>query len=153
MPDRATRPASARPTSSVKRSAIATVRPATARPAVSNLDSLNPFLLEIQKKLKSKEFSPEISHPVLITKPMTGKKPLIGLLEEKLPDPSPQTAHKRYSSVYPCSSKLLAKKWDDATWKRHKEKIKTMKACIDNVHSAEKPSTLRSLKKSIAKQG
>ncbi|KAJ3302420.1 RNA-splicing factor [Kappamyces sp. JEL0829] len=74
------------------------------------------------------------------------------LLEPKLPDPAPQTAHKRYSSVYPCSSKLLAKKWDDATWKRHKEKISTMKACIDNVHSVEKPSTLRSLKKSIAKQ-
>nr|KAJ3420621.1 hypothetical protein HK105_005460 [Polyrhizophydium stewartii] len=39
----------------------------------------------------------------------------------------------RYTSVYPCASKLLAKKWDDAARKRHLEKLKTMRARIDNV--------------------
>lgn len=140
-------------------------RPATAartRPAAAKTSSsfdesvINPYIQEIQNKLKSPEFAPTLSDPILMDfepSPARQKKAPIGLLEGKLPDPTPQTAHKRYSSVYPCSSKLLAKKWDDATWKKHKEKIKTMKACIDNVHSVEKPSTLRSLKKSIAKQG
>lgn len=156
-------------------------RPQTARPVAKlpssgppsdspdkeeqdNSQQFNSYIQEIQKKLKSVEISSSPSTSAIIDKAVfldtkqvssivAGKKPLQGLLEEKLPAPTPQTAHKRYSSVYPCSSKLLAKKWDDATWKKHKEKIKTMKACIDNVHSAAKPSTLRSLKKSIAKQG
>lgn len=157
----ATRPKTARPaTNGAARPVTAKVRPATAKVA-SQFDesSINPYIQEIQNKLKSPDFAPSLSDPNLmdfIPSSPGGrggqKKVPIGLLEEKLPDPTPQTAHKRYASVYPCSSKLLAKKWDDATWKKHKEKIKTMKACIDNVHSVEKPSTLRSLKKSIAKQ-
>ena len=159
------RPTTAFPRSSGaegKRPATAKARPGTAKPATAKPSSsfnesvINPYIQEIQNKLKSPEFAPTLSDPILMEfepSPARPKKAPIGLLEEKLPDPTPHTAHKRYSSVYPCSSKLLAKKWDDATWKKHKEKIKTMKACIDNVHSVEKPSTLRSLKKSIAKQG
>jgi hypothetical protein len=158
MPEQ-NRPKTARPvTAAVKRPITAKCRPATAKPVSAfNESSINPYIQEIQNKLKSPEFAPSLSDPGLMDFhppfPIHQRKIPIGLLEEKLPDPTFQTAHKRYSSVYPCSSKLLAKKWDDATWKKHKEKIKTMKACIDNVHSVEKPSTLRSLKKSVAKQG
>lgn len=57
---------------------------------------------------------------------------LQSLLGSFLPPPSPATAYKRYTSVYPCASKLLAKKWDDAAHKRHLEKLRQMKARIDN---------------------
>ncbi|KAI9341142.1 hypothetical protein BDR26DRAFT_934153 [Obelidium mucronatum] len=50
----------------------------------------------------------------------------------KLPPPAPGNAHKRYSSVYPCANRLLAKRWDDAARKRHQEKLATMKTYIDN---------------------
>ena len=47
--------------------------------------------------------------------------------------PSASTAdYKRYMPIYPCSNKILAKKWDEAKRKRHIEKLCTMKACIDN---------------------
>ncbi|KAI8853633.1 hypothetical protein BC829DRAFT_274066 [Chytridium lagenaria] len=50
----------------------------------------------------------------------------------KLPPPAPGTAHRRYSSVYPCANRLLAKRWDDAARDRHRQKLATIKAYIDN---------------------
>jgi hypothetical protein len=50
----------------------------------------------------------------------------------KLPPPAPGNAHKRYSSVYPCANRLLAKRWDDAARERHRQKLATMKPYIDN---------------------
>jgi hypothetical protein len=50
----------------------------------------------------------------------------------KLPPPAPGTAHRRYTSVYPCANLLLAKRWDDAARERHRIKIATMKTYIDN---------------------
>jgi len=80
------------------------------------------------------------------------KKKIIGMLDDKLPPPTVKTAYKRHNSVYPCASKILAKKWDDVTMKKHREKIKTMKACIDNhAFKSDVDPKLRSLKKNIAK--
>ncbi|KAJ8327293.1 hypothetical protein QVD99_008153 [Batrachochytrium dendrobatidis] len=59
----------------------------------------------------------------------------VGLLGKSLPPPNPTTAHKRYTSVYPCSSKILAQKWDEAARKKHADKIKSMKSCVDNAPS------------------
>ncbi|KAJ3404732.1 hypothetical protein HDV05_006924, partial [Chytridiales sp. JEL 0842] len=50
----------------------------------------------------------------------------------KLPPPAPGNEHRRYSSVYPCANRLLAKRWDDAARERHRQKLATMKAYIDN---------------------
>jgi hypothetical protein len=125
------------------------VRPKTAAPRQKL--TLSPYFDEIHKKLQD-------SIPVKENQKIASKRDTIkiipgkGLLEEKLPPPKPCTAHKRYSPVYACANTLLAKKWDDATLRRHREKIKTMKACIDNENSA-KASDSRALKKSIAKQG
>jgi hypothetical protein len=142
------RPSTANPKASDRSGVKA--RPHTARPATS--EGKESILQEIQRKLKAADFAPVLTNPVLDHNLCAGKKPLLGLLDEKLPPPIKSTAHKRFQSVNPCSSKLLAKKWDDSTWHKHKEKIKTMKACIDNVHS-DRPSSLKSNKKSIATQG
>ncbi|KAJ3253426.1 hypothetical protein HK103_000695 [Boothiomyces macroporosus] len=116
---------------------------------------VSPMYAEIKKQLKEKT-------PVTISKApkvdvkkaeeLIEEKQSTGLLGDKLPPPTAKTAHKRYHPVLPCASKLLAKKWDDATWRKHKEKIKTMKACIDNVHT-NKLSTLGGLKANVTRQG
>ncbi|TPX62558.1 hypothetical protein PhCBS80983_g00339 [Powellomyces hirtus] len=49
-----------------------------------------------------------------------------------LPPPTPATAHRRYTPVYKCSNRLLAKRWDDTAARRHREKIASMKPAIDN---------------------
>lgn len=57
----------------------------------------------------------------------------IGSLPDSLPPPKPQTAHKRYSSVYPCASQLLSKRWDEEKWRKHIEKLHTMKVSLFNI--------------------
>ncbi|KAJ3114285.1 hypothetical protein HK100_001707, partial [Physocladia obscura] len=51
---------------------------------------------------------------------------------ERLPPPAPGSAHKRYTSVYPCTNRLLAKRWDDAAREKHQLKLSTMKTYIDS---------------------
>lgn len=53
-------------------------------------------------------------------------------LPKKLPPATPGTVHRRYSPVYKCANRLLAKRWDDAANRRHREKIASMKPAIDN---------------------
>ncbi|KAJ3216281.1 hypothetical protein HDU67_009716 [Dinochytrium kinnereticum] len=65
--------------------------------------------------------------PIVRPKTPDGPAPL-----SKLPPPAPGTAHRRYSSVYPCANRLLAKRWDDAARDRHRQKLATIKAYIDN---------------------
>lgn len=96
--------------------------------------------------------------PIILPKPniqenlIMEKQAPKGYLQEKLPPAHPATAHKRYSSVYPVANTLLAKRWDDASLKRHRDKIRSMKACIDNEnHLMFSPS--RQLKKTISKEG
>lgn len=122
-------------------------RPQTAR-LPTNKDF--PLLDEIQMKLKSTDFTNSIASPMLILSPRHATK-LVGMIDEKLPAPQKSTAYKRYTSVLACSSRLLQQKWDEQTQIKHKEKLKTMKACIDNIHT--KPSSHPSQKTSIAKQG
>ncbi|KAJ3008435.1 hypothetical protein HKX48_008540 [Thoreauomyces humboldtii] len=50
----------------------------------------------------------------------------------RLAPPTPATVHRRYTPVYKCSNRLLAKKWDDVAARRHREKIASMKPRIDN---------------------
>jgi hypothetical protein len=111
---------------------------------------LNPYFAEIKKKLCDPAVP--VKKVTVKEKEENVKKSVKGLLSDKLPPPRPATAHRRYSPVYACANTLLAKKWDDATWKRHREKIKTMKACIDNANSVQ-ASAVRGMKKNIAKQG
>jgi hypothetical protein len=127
-------------------------RPTRPKTAHGKKTDLNPFFMEIQKKLREQPASAKSEGVSSFSDEKEQIKPVRGLLQEKLPPPKPSTAHKRYSPVYACANTLLAKKWDDATWRRHREKIKTMKACIDNAHSV-KASASREMKKNIAKQG
>ncbi|KAJ3393166.1 hypothetical protein HDU84_002513 [Entophlyctis sp. JEL0112] len=53
------------------------------------------------------------------------------IVSSSLPPPAPGNAHKRYTSVYPCANKLLAKRWDDAAKRKHQKKLATMKTYID----------------------
>ncbi|KAI8818399.1 uncharacterized protein EV422DRAFT_508262 [Fimicolochytrium jonesii] len=53
-------------------------------------------------------------------------------LPKKLPPATPGTLHRRYSPVYKCANRLLAKRWDDTANRRHREKIASMKPAIDN---------------------
>ncbi|KAJ3102251.1 hypothetical protein HDU97_000687 [Phlyctochytrium planicorne] len=69
--------------------------------------------------------------PPNIQRPQTGKDGDNGQISV-LPPPAPGTAHRRYSSVYPCANRLLAKRWDDAARERHRQKLATIKAYIDN---------------------
>ena len=76
-----------------------------------------------------------------------------GNLLDRLPPAKASTAYKRYNSVLPCSSKLLSYHWDAVTLQKHKEKIKTMKACIDNQSVSRIDPKLRSLKQQVSKKG
>jgi hypothetical protein len=127
-------------------------RPTRPKTAHGKKADVHPFFIEIQKKLREQPAAAKSDGVSTSTEEKEQMKPVRGLLQEKLPPPKPSTAHKRYSPVYACANTLLAKKWDDATWRRHREKIKTMKACIDNAHSV-KASASREMKKNIAKQG
>jgi hypothetical protein len=105
---------------------------------------------EIRKKIKSVD--PIISKPK--PKPKLDyetTKASRSLLEEILPPPKASTAYKRYSSVYPVTNNLLAKKWDDSRWEKHRDKITTMKACIDN-ENTRKESKARQMQRNVAKQ-
>jgi hypothetical protein len=74
-------------------------------------------------------------------------------LLDHLPPAKPSTAYKRYNSVLPSSSKLLSYHWDAITLQKHKDKIKTMKACIDNQAASRIDPQLRSLKQQVTKKG
>ncbi|KAI8998392.1 hypothetical protein BC832DRAFT_565661 [Gaertneriomyces semiglobifer] len=60
------------------------------------------------------------------------RSPVSDLPLEPLPPPFPATAHRRYASVRPVTSLVLAKRWDDTAKKRHQDKIKSMRPAIDN---------------------
>ncbi|KAJ3268576.1 hypothetical protein HDV01_002555 [Terramyces sp. JEL0728] len=115
---------------------------------------VSPMYAEIKLLLKEKNPASASKNPKVDMKKVKefmDEKSSTGLLKDKLPPPTPKTAHKRYHPVLPCASKLLAKKWDDETWRKHKEKVKTMKACIDNVHTT-RLSTSGALKANANKQ-
>ncbi|KAI8619474.1 hypothetical protein BC830DRAFT_769458 [Chytriomyces sp. MP71] len=78
----------------------------------------------------SQEDLDRLSKPVVhIPPPVVKSRPTP---TSKLPPASPSNEHKRYSSVYPCANRLLAKRWDDAARKRHHDKLATMKTYIDS---------------------
>ncbi|KAI8903867.1 hypothetical protein EDD86DRAFT_95558 [Gorgonomyces haynaldii] len=105
MSDKKPRPKSAAP----KRPNTAPVRPASA------FGQASAILIKEERRASSAD---------------TKKPP--SFWPERLPPPQKGHEHLRYTSVYPCSSKLLAKKWDDQARKKHIDKIKTMKPAIDN---------------------
>jgi hypothetical protein len=76
-----------------------------------------------------------------------------GNLLDHLPPANPSTAYKRYNPVLPSSSKLLSYRWDEVTLQKHKEKVKAMKACIDNHASLKTNPKQRSLKQQVSKNG
>ncbi|TPX63249.1 hypothetical protein SpCBS45565_g06798 [Spizellomyces sp. 'palustris'] len=66
------------------------------------------------------------------TRPLPEVRSPSPLPPSTLPPPTPATEHRRYSPVYKCSNRLLAKRWDDAARKRHREKLASMKPAVDN---------------------
>ncbi|TPX74763.1 hypothetical protein CcCBS67573_g03956 [Chytriomyces confervae] len=79
----------------------------------------------------SREDLDRLSKPVIHVEPPELPKPKPTPVS-KLPPAAPGTEHKRYSSVYPCANRLLAKRWDDAARRRHQDKLATMKTYIDS---------------------
>ncbi|KAI9103245.1 hypothetical protein DFS34DRAFT_358533 [Phlyctochytrium arcticum] len=55
-----------------------------------------------------------------------------GYVNTPLPPASSATHHRRYSPVYKCANRLLAKRWDDAARDRHKEKVASIRPAVDN---------------------
>jgi hypothetical protein len=93
-----------------------------------------PVTARVKRSEDSKSFT---SRPV--SAPATQQPGVLGDANEKEPrplsslsPPAPGNEHRRYSSVYPCANKLLAKRWDDAARERHRRKLATIKTYIDN---------------------
>ncbi len=141
--------------SSQKQSSI---RPDSAPLRAQDSDSDSEWAMPPDTRGRPKSAMPHRMVPPVQSTPLshTDEEPpvtLFSLLKEHLPPPTKATAHKRYMSVYPCSSKLLAKKWDDAARQRHLSKLKTMKACIDNVQSSTATHLSLPSKKILNEQG
>ncbi|KAI8585329.1 KIAA1430-like protein-domain-containing protein [Geranomyces variabilis] len=111
----ADRPPSKRPTSAAQ---------STTTVASSSLATRPEFAVDINREARSKYSK---NHPDNIA-----YRYIEGPIGKPLPPPTPATAHRRYTPVYKCSNRLLAKKWDDVAAQRHREKIASMKPAIDN---------------------
>ncbi|KAJ3160232.1 hypothetical protein HDU86_001068 [Geranomyces michiganensis] len=110
----ADRPPPKRPTSSAQ----------STSSAACSLASRPEFTVDINRDARSKYSK---SHPDNLA-----YRYIEAPLGKPLPPPTPATAHRRYTPVYKCSNRLLAKKWDDVAAQRHREKIASMKPAIDN---------------------
>ncbi|KAH6593633.1 hypothetical protein BASA50_007194 [Batrachochytrium salamandrivorans] len=145
-------PDTSKPTSSgdLKRPPLTSqpVRPATTR--LQTLSRLHPPLPQ-NSRVDSSSSQRSMAKPDLSISNSAAIIP-IGLIGETLPPPTTTTAHKRYTSVYPCASKLLAQKWDNTARRRHLEKLETMKACVDNVQSNRSNILAVSSKRLLAQQ-
>lgn len=106
---------------------------------------------EIRKKIKSVDPINIESKTKLNYERTPIQKTPKSYLKDTLPPPKASTAYKRYSSVYPVTNNLLAKKWEDNRWEKHRDKITTMKACIDN-ENTRKESKARQMQRNVAKQ-
>ena len=40
--------------------------------------------------------------------------------------------HRQFDSILPCSNKLLAKKWDDTRFDKHRKAVKHIKSATDS---------------------
>ncbi|KAJ3000956.1 hypothetical protein HDV02_000025 [Globomyces sp. JEL0801] len=92
--------------------------------------TIHQNIQSVQPKVKKPAHTKIISSANRVVKP--DKRPVVTMLDDTCPPAAEQSAHRRYLAVYPCASTLLAKKWDDATWTRHRDKIKSMRPAIDN---------------------
>ncbi|KAJ3179408.1 hypothetical protein HDU87_003018 [Geranomyces variabilis] len=110
-------PSSKRPTSTSAQSTATTV-------ASSSIATRREFAVDINREARSKYSK---NHPDNLA-----CRNIEGPIGKPLPPPTPATAHRRYTPVYKCSNRLLAKKWDDVAAQRHREKIASMKPAIDN---------------------
>ncbi|KAJ3071704.1 hypothetical protein HDU98_004928 [Podochytrium sp. JEL0797] len=126
-----------------KQNSLIKQRPHTAAPTTSSASSSKTTLSKSNESLTRRPQSAAAPKTRLsaedldrLSKPLVYvEKKLIKSMPNpttKLPPPAPGNAHKRYSSVYPCANRLLAKRWDDAARKKHQDKLATMKTYIDN---------------------
>lgn len=93
---------------------------------------------------------------IVCSRPKTARsrpKSTASNLLDHLPPPKPNTAYKRYTPISPCCSKVLSYRWEQEKLQKHKEKIKTMKACIDNQSASRIDPKLKSLKQQVYKKG